>query len=96
MFDAVRAGPCWRAEGLVESTGRECCWGSREREGTSGISEVAVPPNGGLRSVRREDKRERMDTRVIVERVQPHGGKDRSGRLESVGSHPVLPGSLLC
>lgn len=37
-----------------------------------------------------------MYTRVIVERVQPHGGKDRGERLESVGSHPVLPGSLLC
>lgn len=92
----MRERPCWRAEGLVERAGRIYCWVSREREGMSGISEVAAPANGGLIIIRREDKRGRMYTRVIVERVQPHGGKDRGGRLESVGSHPVLPGSLLC
>lgn len=35
----------------------------------SGISEVAAPANGGLMIIRREDKRRRMYTRVVVERV---------------------------
>lgn len=69
VFDVVWVGFCWCVEGLVESIGWECCWGLREREGIFGILEVVVFLNGGLRSVRREDKREKMDIWVIVERV---------------------------